>query len=262
MRLKRLGATLFYALALPVVLIAVWFLATRSGTNGFTPEPVKLVQTFFQTWIGPAFLEDVVPSLTRLGLGLVGAIVVGILLGLVIGMSRFLRDLLEPLLEFFRAIPPPVLIPVLMLLMGIGDVMKVAVIVIGCMWPILLNTIDGVRATDPVLRETARSYGIGGLARVRYLILPAAAPRIMTGVRQSLSVGLILVVISEMFAAVSGLGYQIVVFQSTFKIPQMWSGIVLLGIIGLLLALVFQRVEHVVLRWYHGLREVENGGTR
>jgi ABC-type nitrate/sulfonate/bicarbonate transport system permease component len=154
-----------------------------------------------------------------------------------------------------------VLIPVLMLLIGIGDEMKVTVIIIGCMWPILLNTVDGVRATDSVLTETARSYGFTGMSRFRYLVLPGAMPRIMTGVRQALSIAIILVVISEMFAAVSGLGYQIVVFQRTFKIPEMWSGIVLLAIIGLVLAFLFAQVEKVVLRWYRGQREVENRGA-
>lgn len=259
--MRRARSAMLAALALPVILIAIWFAATRQQTSPFVPEPVSLVRTFAEVWIGPTFTEQVVPSLIRLAAGLGGAIVVGIALGLAVGSSRVLRDLLEPVLEFFRAIPAPVLVPVLMLVIGIGDAMKITVIVIGCMWPILLNTIDGVRATDPVLRETARSYGFTGMSRFRYLVLPAAMPRIMTGVRQALSIGIILVVISEMFAAVSGLGYQIVVFQRTFKIPEMWSGIVLLAIIGLLLAFLFARVEAVVLRWHRGQREMETRGA-
>jgi len=259
--MKRMGSVLLSTLALPVILIAIWFAATRQDISVFVPEPLSLVKTFGDVWVGPAFTEQVVPSLIRLALGLGGAIVVGIALGLAVGSSRVLRDLLEPVLEFFRALPAPVLIPVLMLLIGIGDEMKVTVIIIGCMWPILLNTVDGVRATDSVLTETARSYGFTGMSRFRYLVLPGAMPRIMTGVRQALSIAIILVVISEMFAAVSGLGYQIVVFQRTFKIPEMWSGIVLLAIIGLVLAFLFAQVEKVVLRWYRGQREVENRGA-
>lgn len=259
--MKKALTSLFFALALPIVLIAIWFAATREPTSAFAPEPLALVQTFFRVWIGPAFTEHVLPSLLRLAIGLVGAIAIGIVLGILIGMNRVLRDLLEPLLEFFRALPAPVLIPVLMLVIGIGDAMKISVIVIGCTWSILLNTIDGVRSTDTVLKETASSYGLKPMAQLRYLVLPAATPRIMAGIRQSLSIGLILVVISEMFAAVSGLGYQIVVFQRTFKIPEMWSGILLLALIGLILALVFRLVERSVLRWYHGQREVENRGA-
>ena len=135
--------------------------------------------------------------------------------------------------------------------------MKVVVIVVGSVWPILLNTIEGVRSTDSVMTETARSFALTRCERLRYLVLPAASPRIMAGVRQSLSIALILMVISEMFYSSSGLGYQIVYFQRNYLIAEMWSGILLLGLIGVLLAAIFGFVERRVLRWYHGIKEVE-----
>ena len=113
------------------------------------------------------------------------------------------------MLEFLRAIPPPVLVPILILFAGIGDLMKVLVIVSGCIWPILLNTVEGVRAVDEVLSDTCRSYRIGGWLRLRHLTLRAASPQIVTGARQALSIGVILMVISEMFAAQSGLGFTV-----------------------------------------------------
>lgn len=161
-------------------------------------------------------------------------------------------------MEFFRAIPPPVLVPVLMLLVGVDNGMKITVIIFGAIWPVLLNTIEGVRAIDPVASETAKSYGISGLNRVRYLVLPSAGPQMMAGIRQCLSIGLILMVISEMFASSSGLGFTIVQFQRSFAVPEMWSGIVVLGLIGVAVSFIFQAIERVVLRWYNGLREVEN----
>ena len=126
----------------------------------------------------------------------------GVVLGVLIGSFRWLRSLTEPVLEFFRAIPPPVLVPLLMLLIGINDQMKVVVIISGAIWPVLLNTVEGVRAVDEVLANTSRTYRINGFARLRYLVLPAASPQIMTGIRQCLSIGLILMVISEMFGIV------------------------------------------------------------
>jgi ABC-type nitrate/sulfonate/bicarbonate transport system permease component len=131
------------------------------------------------------------------------------------------------------------------------------VIVVGSVWPILLNTIEGVRATDSVMTETARSFAVTPMERLRYLVLPAASPRIMAGVRQSLSIALILMVISELAYSSSGLGYQIVYFQRNYLIAEMWSGILLLGLIGILLATIFGLVERRVLRWYHGIKEVE-----
>ena len=254
---RSIGESALYSLGLPFLLLVVWGVWSTIAPQKFFPGPVEIIQAFVDTWIGPQFFVDVVPSLARLGLGIVLSIAIGIAVGTVIGSIRWLRELLEPTLEFFRAIPPPVLIPVVVLLLGITDVTKVVVIVSGAIWPILLNTIEGVRATDAVMTETARSFGITRRQRLRYLVLPAASPQIMAGVRQGLSVALILMVISEMFSSSSGLGYRITYFQRNYLIAEMWSGILLLGLIGVLLATIFGIVERRVLSWYHGIKEVE-----
>nr|BFE82863.1 hypothetical protein GCM10020093_054640 [Planobispora longispora] len=173
-------------------------------------------------------------------------------LGVAIGLSPRLRAAAEPVLEFFRAIPPPVLVPLIMVLAGIDDGMKVLVIASGCVWPILLNTVEGVRALDEVLSDTCRMYGVRGPSRLRHLVLRGASPQIMAGLRQALSIGIILMVISEMFASSSGLGFTIVLFQRGFEIPEMWSGILLLGLLGYTLALLFRRLERRVLSWHRG----------
>ena len=254
--LSRLG----YLLGLPALLVAVWYLLTINSDSFFVVDPVTLARTFLDTWVGERFWADVAPSLVRLAVGLVLAISLGIGLGLLIGSSRWLRSLTEPVLEFLRAIPPPVLVPILMILVGINNQMKVLVIVSGAIWPVLLNTVEGVRSVDEVLLDTGRVYRINGWLRVTRLVLPAAAPQMMAGIRQALSIGLILMVISEMFASSSGLGFTIVQFQRSFAVPEMWSGVVVLGLIGLALAFIFQFVERRVLRWYHGLREVDHAG--
>nr|MDT0661984.1 ABC transporter permease [Micromonospora sp. DSM 115978] len=252
----RIAASFLFALGLPFLCVVIWGIWSTRSTNRFFPDPLTISEAFVNTWVGRAFLDDVLPSLCRLALGILASIVIGVAAGTVIGLVRWLRELLEPLLEFFRAIPPPVLIPIAMLLLGITDTMKVVVIVSGAVWPILLNTIDGVRSTDGVMIDTARSFRLTRWERIWYLVLPAASPRIMTGVRQGLSVALILMVISEMFASSSGLGYRIAYFQRNYLIAEMWSGILLLGLVGVLLAVVFGLVERRVLRWYHGMREV------
>jgi ABC-type nitrate/sulfonate/bicarbonate transport system permease component len=253
----QIAASFLHALGLPFLLLVVWGLWSTSSTNRFFPGPLTIFDAFVDTWIGSALGDDVLPSLYRLALGILMSIVVGVSAGTIIGLFRWLRELLEPLLEFFRAIPPPVLIPVAMLLLGITDTMRVVVIVSGAVWPILLNTIEGVRATDNIMTETARSFQITWWERICFLVLPAASPRIMTGVRQGLSVALILMVISEMFASSSGLGYRIAYFQRNYLIAEMWSGILLLGLVGVLLATAFGVAERRILRWYHGIKEVE-----
>jgi ABC-type nitrate/sulfonate/bicarbonate transport system permease component len=263
-RVRRAGASVLFAVGVPALLLVAWQALAKKpedavGAQKFYPDPVTVGRAFAHNWIGPAFTEEVLPSLYRLAIGIIAAIAIGIAAGTVIGLLPWLRELTEPVLEFFRAIPPPALIPIVMLLLGITDTMKIAVIISGTVWPILLNTIDGVRATDSVMTETADAFRITGWQRLWFLVLPAAAPRIMTGIRQGLSVALILMVISEMFASSSGLGYRIVYFQRNFLIPESWSGILLLGMTGVLLATIFGLVERRVLRWYHGMREVERG---
>ncbi|MEU8608020.1 ABC transporter permease [Actinoplanes sp. NPDC048791] len=252
----RTAANLLFAFGLPFLTVVLWGVWSTTSTNRFFVGPLPILDAFRQVWIGPAFVDDVLPSLYRLALGIVVSIILGVAAGVTIGRSRRLRETLEPLLEFFRAIPPPVLIPVAMLLLGITDTMKVVVIVSGAIWPILLNTIEGVRATDSVMVETADSFRISRWERLWLLVLPAASPRIMTGARQALSVALILMVISEMFASSSGLGYRIAYFQRNYLIAEMWSGILLLGLIGVALAVLFGLAERHLLRWYHGMKEI------
>ena len=253
----KIGESTLYAVGLPLVLLLIWGVAATIAPAKFFPAPQTIAGAFSETWLGDAFLDDVLPSMARLGAAILVAVVVDIVMGTLIGLTRWLRELLEPLLEFFRAIPPPVLIPVFVAFLGVTDSMKIIVIAFGAIWPVLLNTIEGVRATDEVMSETARSFSLTRSQRLFDLLLPAASPRIMAGVRQTLSVALIMMVISELFYSSSGLGHQIKYFQQTYLIAEMWSGIVLLGLIGVLLAVIFGVAERRVLRWYHGIKEVE-----
>lgn len=253
--LRRLG----YALGLPLLLVALWWFLNADSTNFFWPPLSRILDAFAETWFGPRFFDDVLPSLGRLLLGYAIAFVIAILLGIAIGSSRVLRAAVEPALEFFRAIPPPILVPIFILFVGIGDTMKLLVIVVGCIWPILLNTIEGVRSVDEVQRDTAACYRLRPHTRLLRVIIPGASPQIAAGARQSLSVAIILMVISELFAATNGLGFAIVQFQQRFQIAPMWSGIILLGLIGVSLSLIFRFAESRALSWYLGLRQSQRG---
>lgn len=252
--MTRVLLRLVFVFALPALLVTVWWVASAGSTDVYWPPLRTILEAFPDVWTAERLREDVLPSVLRLAGGYALAAVVGVAVGTVIGSYRRVRAVCEPVLEFLRAVPPPVLVPVIMLFAGIGDTMKVTVIASGCVWPILLNTVEGVRAVDPVMVETARSYGVTGVARLRHLVLRSASPQIFAGLRQALSIGIILMVISEMFAASNGLGFTIVQFQRGFAIPDMWTGILVLGLLGFVLSVVFQLVERRVLGWYHGLR--------
>lgn len=130
-----------YTVALPAMLIGVWLVATLNSTNFYVPKPDELWTTGVETWQGERISSDVLPSVMRFLIGTASAIVLGVAFGLLIGSVRWVRQLTEPLLEFIRAIPPPVLVPVLMLVVGVNDQMKILVIISGAIWPVLLNTI-------------------------------------------------------------------------------------------------------------------------
>lgn len=256
--LGRIAAQLGAALALPIAVLALWWIASDGSNSFFLPPLRTILAGFAATW-SPRWTSDVLPSIARLLIGYAGAVVLGVALGVALGLRPRLRAVVEPVLELVRAIPPPALVPVVMLVFGIGTMMKLLVIASGAVWPVLLNTIEGVRAIDEVLSDTCQSYGITGVARLRVLVLRAASPQIAAGMRQALSIAIILMVVSEMFASSSGLGFSIIEFQRGFSIPEMWSGILLLGALGVVLSLGFRAIEARWLGWYHQLRRPERG---
>ena len=159
-----------------------------------------------------------------MGAGYAIAVVVAISAGMLLGLSPRGRRAAAPIVEFLRAIPPPALLPFAILVIGVGASMKIFIIAFVCVWPILLNTIDGVTAVDPTLRETARVYGIRGWDRIWGMMAPAASPQIFAGMRTSLSLALILMVISEMVASTNGIGYFVLQSQRTFAIRRCGRG--------------------------------------
>lgn len=256
-RLPALLRRLFVELALPVALVTLLYLLSADSKNFYFPPLTTVLQRFDKLWLGPRLFSDVIPSLQRLGMGYALACAVGIGLGVPIGIHAPLRRVCEPVMEFFRAIPPVALIPLLIMVAGFGNPMKITVVALGAVWPVLLNTVEGVKSADAVLDETCRSFQIKGWARLRHFIIPAASPQIVVGMRNGLSIAIVLMVISEMFAAQDGLGSAIIYFQRSFEIPEMWSGVLMLGLLGFALSLLFRLFERIVLRWYHGLRGLE-----
>jgi ABC-type nitrate/sulfonate/bicarbonate transport system permease component len=235
----------------PILALVIWGVASSNSDTYYFPPLTDILETFADTWLFERVGSDVVPSLLRMGAGYAIALVVAISAGLLLGMSRRAA---APIVEFLRSIPPPSLLPFAILVIGVGNSMKVFIIAFVCIWPILLNTIDGVTGVDPTLRDTTRVYGIDGRDRLWRVMLPAAAPQIFAGMRTSLSLALILMVISEMVASTNGIGYFVLQSQRTFAIPEMWSGILLLGILGYTLNGIFVLVERRVLRWHRGAR--------
>lgn len=236
----------------PIVVVVIILFVTNASKSFFLPPLQDVLGAFADNWLFARIPTDFAPSLARLLLGFAIAVVLGIVLGVVIGRSRKVRRQATPIVEFLRAIPPPALLPFTLITFGIEDGAKIFLIALVCVWPILLNTIDGITGIDSTLRETGRSYRIGGWSRLVRVELPAASPQILAGLRASLPLAIIIMVISEMVGATNGIGFFIVQAQRSFAIADMWSGIILLGVLGYLLNLVLTLVERGVLAWHRG----------
>jgi ABC-type nitrate/sulfonate/bicarbonate transport system permease component len=248
--MRRLGAVL--EVLVPVALLGLWAAWSANSDTFYYPPLTEILETFNETWLFERVGSDVVPSLLRLTAGYLIAVAVAIAVGIPLGLSRTARSAASPIVEFLRAIPPPALLPLAIVVIGVGNSMKVLIIGFVCLWPVLLNTIDGIRGIDPTLNDTTRVYGVRGLTRLRLIVLPAAAPQIFAGMRTSLSLAVIMMVISEMVASTNGIGFFVLQSQRSFAIPEMWSGILLLGILGYVLNVIFMLVERRVLAWHRG----------
>jgi len=241
-------------------LAVAWQLAALVADDPISlPAFTEVVARVWSTWAADptAWSNAIGPSLARLLAGWSMAVVAGVVIGTILGLSATARDYLGPTISFLRAIPPPALLPLFIVLLGIGDGMKAAVIGFGAVWPILLNTADGVASVDPLQRDTARAYRIGFRDELIRIVLPAAAPRIFAGLRISLSIAVILMVISEMIATVDGVGFALVQAQRSFRTLDVWAAIVVLGIIGFSLNAALGVVEGRALRWHRGAMRTE-----
>ncbi|BDZ44647.1 hypothetical protein GCM10025866_05560 [Naasia aerilata] len=199
--------------------------------------------------------QNIVPSLARMLGGWTVAVILGVLLGVAIGRSRRFGDYVEPIVHFVRAIPPPALIPIFLILLGFGTEMRVSLITFAVIWPVLLNTIDGVRSVESLHLDTAKVFEFDRRKVFFGIVLPSAAPKIFAGMRVSLSVAIIIMVISEMVGLPDGIGNVILGAQRTYRMADMWAGILLLGILGYVLNALLALVETRITRWHRGARE-------
>jgi len=234
------------------VLLALWQLSAMYVVRSPTwPTITRIFEAWVENAADGTLAGHLLATFWRQMLGYGLAVLLGIFLGLAMGYFRPLYNLFEPLVEVLRPIPGPAYLPVLVLFVGIGHEMKVVLILLASLFPILLNTYSGVRAIDRVQFDTARTLGLTTLQTFRELVLPAASPQILTGMRISLAISLILAILGEMIVSNDGLGYFTLLAQRTFKVPEMYAGIFTLALFGYALNRAFLVIERRLIRWHH-----------
>jgi ABC-type nitrate/sulfonate/bicarbonate transport system permease component len=244
----------------PVSVIAAWEAIVQFGNADpiILPAPSTISVTFVSLLLSGQLAFHAANSMARLAIGYLLAAGAGITLGLLVGWFRVISDFFTPLIELTRPISPIALIPLAILWFGIGLGSKVFVITMATFFPILVNTIAGVKNTDVLMIRAARSLGAGHLRLLLTVSLPSAAPFIHTGLRIALSIGFIVIIASEMVAAQNGLGWLILDSERVYRTDIVFVGIVTISCLGLLADYGMRMLGRVLFPWIHA-KERQNG---
>jgi ABC-type nitrate/sulfonate/bicarbonate transport system permease component len=235
-----------------LVVLGIWQLWAGAANSFLVPTASEVAERAWEEWPTSNFLSEVGVSMKRYAVGFTIASLVGISVGLLVGASHAARRTLDPFLECLRAVPAIAIVPAAFVILGVGDASRITVIAFGLCFPILLNTAEGVRGIPLEVRDTASMLHVGSVERVVQIYLPAALPSIMAGLRIAVSLGLVLVILSEFVDPANGLGYYLIIQQSLSDFPALYAGILFLGLLGYVLNRLFLLVERRVLAWHYG----------
>ena len=247
----RAWAGRLQGLVVPIVLVAAWQAgAVHLANPNALPTPVAVAARWWQYLVSGELHRDAGASLYRVLLGFAIGAAMALPVGLVMGASERVYRLLDPLVQVLRPIPPIAYIPLAMLWFGLGNAPAVFLIVIGAFFPVLINTIAGVRQVDVLYLRAARNLGAGPFTVFARVMLPAATPYILAGMRIGVGTAFIVVIVSELIAVNSGLGYRIMEAREYFWTDKVLAGMLTIGFIGLAIDTIMTIVNRHLLRWH------------
>jgi ABC-type nitrate/sulfonate/bicarbonate transport system permease component len=220
----------------------------------YLPPFSAIMVALFKETMTAEFWTALSDTLEAWAIGLVISVVAGVVIGIAIGSSRLLRTLTHSTIEFLRPIPSVALIPLAVLLFGSRIQSTLVLVVYASFWPVLIQVLHGVQDVDPMARETARSYGLGAWAQIRYVTWPTTLPYLMTGIRLAAAVALILAITSEVAIDTQGLGKEISDTESGGAVAIMYAYVFVAGIIGVIVNLGARALERRVLAWHPSVR--------
>lgn len=239
-------------LGLPSILFLTWWFLSAGSTNSYFPPLQTILVRTWEVWMGGGgLISDLWPSFIRLTIGFSIALFVGVALGTLLGLMPRVENALRPITESLRAVPGAALLPISLMFFGTGETMKIFLIALASTWPIMLNTIEGVRALHPTMGKVMSTFHLTGFDRFTMVFLPAAAPQVFAGARIAVAISVTVMVVVEMFGTPGGVGYFIRNAQQSFQALEMWTGLVVLGLFGYLLNFLFHQLEKRVLSWHH-----------
>jgi NitT/TauT family transport system permease protein len=235
-----------------IVFLILWEILPTIGLVNqiFIPTPTEIAAQMWQLILDGTLIEDTLVSLYRVlagfGLALLVALPLGFLLG---GFFKNFEKAVDPLLQVLGQANPFTLLPIFIVFLGIGELSKIAIIFWVTQWPVLFNTVTGIKNVDPVLVKVARTAGIGKFDVFRKVLIPASLPTVFTGIRMGAVFAWFMLIGAEMIGSTSGLGFLIMQSQMVMNIPSMWAGIVTVALLGLLMNYTILFVEHRLTSW-------------
>jgi ABC-type nitrate/sulfonate/bicarbonate transport system permease component len=235
----------------PLALLVLWEGLSRAGIldDRFFPAPTAIISTFVDLAKSGDLWSNTWVSVRRVALGLLLGGIPALGIGLCMGLYRPVRIALDPLVAATYPIPKSAIVPLLLLIFGLGEMSKIVMVAIGAFFPIVMNTAAGVREIPPMYHDVGRTFGASRWQTFRTIALPGALPLIMTGVRLAIGLALILIVIAEMIGAKSGLGYMIWNAWQIFAVPTMYVGLITVSVLGVLFTLALTELERVLVPW-------------
>jgi len=241
----------FWGVVLLVGLLVLWQVSARYWVTSSNWPPVTEILKAIASGLANGEMAQVFGStLWRMAAGFAIGSALGVLLGVAMASFPLADAALRSLVELLRPIPMPAIVPPLILLLGIDHAMKVFAVAFACFFPVLVNTVSGVRAVDPTALDVARTFQVGRLRTLATVVLPASLPYILAGLRTSLALALIVSVVAEMIAGSEGIGYYIMTMQYAMRASDMYAAIFLLAALGYGLNLALLAVEQRMLHWW------------
>lgn len=238
-------------LFLPLGLLLVWQSLAASGAinTQLFPAPSEVFDDFLTLTLNGVLLENFAVSLRRATLGLMWGAGLGLLVGLIVGFSKLTEGLLDPTLQMLRTVPLIAVIPLFILWFGFGEPSKVILIAVGSFFPIYVNTFLGVRGVDRKLFDVASTLGFSTWLTVRLLVVPGALPSILLGLRLSIGMAWLCLVVAELMGATSGIGYLIQDARSLLNTSTVMVGVIIFAAVGKLSDSFVRILERRLLRW-------------
>jgi sulfonate transport system permease protein len=239
-------------------IIALWQLLAMLGivTENQLASPTKIIAATIEELQEGTLAREILATARRIIVGFSFAVVFGVLFGFALGRSKLLHAAFEPIIEFLRPMPVVAILPIAIFVLGLGDRMTYSVVAFASGWIILLHAMDGIRSIDPVLIDTGRTFHVRPLRQFLTIALPASAPHTFTGMRVGFGIAVIVTVVVELISGFGGgLGDYIGVSQGALRVPEAYSGIVLVAILGYCLAQLFALLERRLMTWHHGFKQ-------